>query len=54
MLGRSLLAFIPLYFVADHLLPFFEGRTRRAIHDLLARTVVLDAHQQQHTRHDAP
>lgn len=43
VLGRSLLAFIPLYFIADHTLPFLGNRTRRAIHDIIARTVVLDA-----------
>lgn len=41
--GRSLLAFIPLYLVADLLLAFLNRPNRRAIHDVIAGTRVVRA-----------
>lgn len=41
--GRSVLAFIPLYLLADLLLAFLNRPNRRAIHDVIAGTRVVRA-----------
>jgi uncharacterized RDD family membrane protein YckC len=43
IVARSLLALVPFYFLVDHLLPFFDRRSRRALHDKIAETRVIRA-----------
>ncbi|MCP9488805.1 MAG: RDD family protein [Solirubrobacteraceae bacterium MAG38_C4-C5] len=42
-LARSLLAFVPLYLVVDLLLPLLTPPRRRAMHDIIADTLVVRA-----------